>query len=158
MTNTGLVPVGRAIPSRRIAFGGAVLFIALSLATVMLRHWLRRIEERRVRARLSELDDHLLKDIGVTRADVLFRNVATLARTTGTVGHRRQEVVMKRIARTKGSKIYLPNVRYMKNSISGSREASHVGCSPSRNRTTEVPPSLGKEAALRTLDSNTLLK
>ena len=126
MTDTGLVPVGGAIPSRRIAFGGAVLFLALSLATVMLRHWLRRIEERRVRARLSELDDHLLKDIGVTRADVLFGNVATLARTTGTVGHRRQEVVMKRIARAKGSKIYLPNVRYMKNSVNGSREASHV--------------------------------
>jgi len=126
MTDTGLVPVGRAIPSRRIAFGGAVLFIALSLAAVLLRHWQRRIEERRVRARLSELDDHLLKDIGVTRADVLFGNVATLARTTGTVGHRRQEVVMKRIARTKGSKIYLPNVRYMKNSVNGSRQASHV--------------------------------
>ena len=29
-------------------------------------------------------------------------------------------------ARTKGSKIYLPNVRYMKNSINGLREASHV--------------------------------
>jgi uncharacterized protein YjiS (DUF1127 family) len=101
MTDTGLVPVGRAIPSRRIAFGGAVLFIALSLATVMLRHWLRRSEERRVRARLSELDDHLLKDIGVTRADILFGNVATLARTTGTVGHRRQEIGMKRIAWTK---------------------------------------------------------
>jgi uncharacterized protein YjiS (DUF1127 family) len=145
MTDTGLVPVGRAIPSRRIAFGGAVLFIALSLATVMLRHWLRRIEERRVRARLSELDDHLLKDIGVTRADVLFGNVATLARTTGTVGHRCQEIVMKRIARTKGSKIHLPNVRYMKNSIRGSRETSHVGCSPRRNQPTEVPPSLARK-------------
>ena len=33
---------------------------------------------------------------------------------------------MKRIARTKGSKIYLPNFRYMKNSVNGSREASHV--------------------------------
>jgi uncharacterized protein YjiS (DUF1127 family) len=127
MTDTGLVPVGRAIPSRRIPFSGAVLFIALSLATVMLRHWLRRIEERRVLARLSELDDHLLKDIGVTRADVLFGNVATLAQTTGTVGHRRQEIVMKRIARTRGSKIYLPNVRYMKNSISGSLEACTDG-------------------------------
>jgi hypothetical protein len=77
----------------------------------------------------------------VTRADVLFGNVATLARTTGTVGHRRQEVVMKRIARAKGSKIYLPNVRYMKNSISGSREAPHVECSPRRNRTAESPPA-----------------
>jgi uncharacterized protein YjiS (DUF1127 family) len=145
MTDARLVPVCRAVPSRRIAFGGAVLFIALSLAAVLLRHWQRRIEERRVRARLSELDDHRLKDIGVTRADVLFGNVATLARTTGTVGHRRQEIVMKRIARTKGSKIYLPNVGYMKNSISGSREASHVGCSPRRNRTTEVPPSLARK-------------
>jgi uncharacterized protein YjiS (DUF1127 family) len=90
MTDTGLGPVGRAVPSRRIAFGGAVLLIALCLATVMLRHWLRRIEERRVRARLSELDDHLLKDIGVTRADVLFGNVATLAQTTGTGDHRRR--------------------------------------------------------------------
>jgi uncharacterized protein YjiS (DUF1127 family) len=145
MTDARLVPVCRAVPSRRIAFGGAVLFIALSLAAVLLRHWQRRIEERRVRARLSELDDHRLKDIGVTRADVLFGNVATLARTTGTVVHRRQEIVMKRIARTKGSKIYLPNVGYMKNSISGSREASHVGCSPRRNRTTEVPPSLARK-------------
>jgi uncharacterized protein YjiS (DUF1127 family) len=130
MTDARLVPVCRAVPSRRIAFGGAVLFIALSLAAVLLRHWQRRIEERRVRARLSELDDHRLKDIGVTRADVLFGNVATLARTTGTVGHRRQEIVMKRIARTKGSKIYLPNVRYWQNSVNGTREASHVGCSP----------------------------
>src|SRR5260370_31282139 len=97
MTDARLVPVCRAVPSRRIAFGGAVLFIALSLATVMLRHWLRRIDERRVRTRLSELDDHL-KDIGVTRADVLFGNVATLARTTRTVGHPPQEGVMKRIA------------------------------------------------------------
>src|SRR5258708_34621406 len=129
MTDTGFVPVGRAIPSRRIAFGGAVLFIALSLATVMLRHWLRRIEERRVRARLSELDDHLLKDIGVTRADVLFGNVATLARPTGTVGHRRQEVGMKRIARTKSTKIYLPNVRYIKNSLTRSLPPSPLQCS-----------------------------
>jgi uncharacterized protein YjiS (DUF1127 family) len=29
---------------------------------------------------LSELGDHLLKDIGVTRADVIFGKVATLAR------------------------------------------------------------------------------
>ena len=126
MTGAHLVPVCRTAPSRRIAFGGAVLFIALSLAAVLLRHWQRRSEERRVRARLSELGNHLLKDIGLTRTDVIFGNVATLARTTGTVGHRRQEVVMKRIARTKGSKIYLPNVRYMKNSVNGSREASHV--------------------------------
>ena len=126
MTGVPLVPVCRTIPSRRIAFVGSVLFIALSLVAVLPRHWRRNSEERRARARLSELGNHLLKDIGLTRTDVIFGNVATLARTTGTVGHRRQEVVMKRIARTKGSKIYLPNVRYMKNSVNGSREASHV--------------------------------
>ena len=80
MTGADLVPVCRTVPSRRVAFGGAVLFIALSLATVLLRHWQRRNEERRVQARLSELGNHLLKDIGVTRADVIFGKVATLAR------------------------------------------------------------------------------
>jgi uncharacterized protein YjiS (DUF1127 family) len=80
MTAARLVPVCRAVPSRRIAFGGAVLFVALSLAAVLLRHWQRRNEEHRVRARLSELGNHLLKDIGLTRADVIFGKVATLAR------------------------------------------------------------------------------
>ena len=79
ITDARLVPVCRAVPSRRIAFGGPVLLIALSLTAVLLRHWQRKIEERRVRARLSELDDHLLKDIGLTRTDVRFGNVTTLA-------------------------------------------------------------------------------
>ena len=79
MTGAHLVPVGRAVPSRRTAFGGAVLFVALSVAAVLLRRWQRRSEERQVQARLSELGDHLLKDIGVTRADVIFGKVATLA-------------------------------------------------------------------------------
>jgi len=79
MTGAHLVPVGRTVPSRRTAFGGAVLFVALSVAAVLLRHWQRRSEERRVRVRLSELGDHLLKDIGVTRADVIFGKVAMLA-------------------------------------------------------------------------------
>ena len=80
MTGAHLVPVGRTAPSRRTVSGGAVLFVTLGVATVLLRHWQRRSEERRVRARLSELGDHLLKDIGVTRADVIFGKVATLAR------------------------------------------------------------------------------
>jgi uncharacterized protein YjiS (DUF1127 family) len=80
MTGTHLVPVCRTVPSRRMAFGGAVLFIALSLAAVLLRHWQRRTEGRQVRARLSELGNHLLRDIGLTRADVIFGKVATLAR------------------------------------------------------------------------------
>jgi len=80
MTGAHLVPVGRTVTSRRTAFGGAVLLVALGLAAVLLRHWQRRSEERLVRARLSELGDHLLKDIGVTRADVIFGKVAMLAR------------------------------------------------------------------------------
>jgi uncharacterized protein YjiS (DUF1127 family) len=80
MTDARLMPVCRAVSSRRIAFGGAVLFIALSLAAVLLRHWQRRIEERRIRVRLSGLGDHPLKDIGLTRADVIFGKVATLER------------------------------------------------------------------------------
>jgi len=80
MAGTHLVPVCRTVPSRRMACGGAVLFIALSLVAVLLRHWQRRNEERRVRARLSELGNHLLKDIGLTRVDVIFGKAATLAR------------------------------------------------------------------------------
>jgi uncharacterized protein YjiS (DUF1127 family) len=80
MTGTHLVPVSRTVPSRRMACGGAVLFVALSLVAVLLRHWQRRNEEHRVRARLSELGNHLLKDIGLTRVDVIFGKVATLAR------------------------------------------------------------------------------
>jgi len=80
ITGADLVPVRRTVPSRRMAFSGAVLFIALSLFAVLLRHWQRRNEERRFQARLSELGNHLLKDICVTRTDVIFGKVARLAR------------------------------------------------------------------------------
>ncbi len=80
MTGAHLVPVCRTAPTRRIAFGGAVLFVVLGLATVLFRHWQRRSGERLVRTRLSELGNHLLRDIGLTRADVIFGKAATLAR------------------------------------------------------------------------------
>ena len=76
MTRAHLVPVCRTVPSRRMAFGGAALLIALSLAAVLLHHWQRRSEERRASARLSELGNHLLKDIGLSRADVVFKKIA----------------------------------------------------------------------------------
>jgi len=76
MTRAHLVPVCRTVPSRRTAFGGAVLMIALSLAAVLLHRWQRRSEERRASARLSELGNHLLKDIGLSRADVVFEKIA----------------------------------------------------------------------------------
>ena len=76
MTVAHLVPVCRTFPSRRMAFGGSVLFVALSLVAVLPRHWRRNSEERRARTRLSELGNHLLKDIGLSRADVAFGKVA----------------------------------------------------------------------------------
>jgi uncharacterized protein YjiS (DUF1127 family) len=76
MTGAHLVPVCRTFPSRRMAFGGAVILIALSLAAVLLHDWQRSREERRASARLSELGNHLLKDIGLSRADVAFAKVA----------------------------------------------------------------------------------
>jgi len=76
MTDALLVPACRTFPSRRMAFGGSVLFAALSLAAVLLHDWQRNSEERRARARLSALGNHLLKDIGLTRTDVAFGNVA----------------------------------------------------------------------------------
>ena len=77
MNGAHLVPVCRTVPSRRMAFGGAALFIVLSLAAVLFHHWQRSAEERRARTRLSELSNHLLKDIGLSRVDVLFGKVAS---------------------------------------------------------------------------------
>ena len=94
MTRAHLVPVCRTVPSRRTAFGGAVLMIALSLAAVLLHHWQRRSDERRANERLSELGDHLLKDIGLSRADVVFAAFAKLEgrNMAALLDHRRRRV------------------------------------------------------------------
>jgi uncharacterized protein YjiS (DUF1127 family) len=52
------------LPRRRGPVGAAVLLVADLLST-----WYLRARERR---HLKMLDDHMLKDIGVTRADVEF--------------------------------------------------------------------------------------
>jgi uncharacterized protein YjiS (DUF1127 family) len=60
-----LAGAGRGAAPRRLA-------PAAKFATLLadrLWTWLRRMRERRD---LSMLDDHMLKDIGVTRADVEF--------------------------------------------------------------------------------------
>ena len=57
----------------------AVLFFARGLVVTLLRCG-QAIEARRVRAHLLELDDHLLSDVGLTRADVRFGNIATVIR------------------------------------------------------------------------------
>jgi len=94
MTRAHLVPVCRTVPSRPMAFGGAVLLIALSLAAVLLHHWQRRSDERRANERLSELGDHLLKDIGLSRADVVFAAFAKLEgrNMAALLDHRRRRV------------------------------------------------------------------
>jgi uncharacterized protein YjiS (DUF1127 family) len=38
------------------------------------------VEARRARRHLMQLDDHLLRDIGLTRADVCFGDFGTLGR------------------------------------------------------------------------------
>ncbi|MGH6873647.1 MAG: DUF1127 domain-containing protein [Aestuariivirgaceae bacterium] len=40
----------------------------------------RRMREKRMRRNLMDLDDHLLNDIGLTRRDVQFGNLAELNR------------------------------------------------------------------------------
>ncbi len=57
----------------------AILFFARDLVATLLRCG-QAIEARRVRAHLLELDDHLLGDVGLTRADVRFGNIATVLR------------------------------------------------------------------------------
>jgi uncharacterized protein YjiS (DUF1127 family) len=39
--------------------------------TISVAEWIRRITRRRRTARLLELDDHLLNDIGVSRSQLL---------------------------------------------------------------------------------------
>lgn len=49
----------------------------------------RRSEKRRTYASLLQLDDHMLRDIGLSRADV--HRMMTGARTAHTRGHRTHE-------------------------------------------------------------------
>ena len=58
---------------------GAILFFARGLVATLLRCG-QAIEARRVRQHLLALDDHLLSDVGLTRADVRFGNIATAIR------------------------------------------------------------------------------
>jgi uncharacterized protein YjiS (DUF1127 family) len=58
----------------------AILLFARGLVATLPRHGRQTIEARRVRTHLLELDDHLLRDVGLTRADVRFGSIATFAR------------------------------------------------------------------------------
>jgi uncharacterized protein YjiS (DUF1127 family) len=51
-----------------------------SLRHIGLQTWRQAIETQRARQHLMELDDHLLDDIGLTRADVLFGDFESVGR------------------------------------------------------------------------------
>ena len=50
------------------------------LTTTALRYWRQVAEARRARHQLMQLNDHLLRDIGLTRTDVSFGDVELNAR------------------------------------------------------------------------------
>lgn len=54
----------RILPGTQAAAGQATAFLASVFDAPFV--WLERIQDRR---RLAELDDHLLRDIGLTRAE-----------------------------------------------------------------------------------------
>jgi uncharacterized protein YjiS (DUF1127 family) len=58
----------------------AILFFARGLVATLPRHGRQTIETRQARTQLLELDDHLLRDVGLTRVDVRFGNIAAPAR------------------------------------------------------------------------------
>ena len=69
-----------------------ILFFARSFIAAFPQYGRQTIEARRVRTRLLELDNHLLRDVGLSRADVRFDNIATLARQS----HRPAELAHQR--------------------------------------------------------------
>jgi uncharacterized protein YjiS (DUF1127 family) len=88
--NVFQLPPGVLVPLDQAAAGHArtrvaqTFFVAVrGLAVTVLRAWRRAIEARRARHRLMQLDDHLLRDIGLSRPDVCFNDFEALG------GHRR---------------------------------------------------------------------
>ncbi|MBV8192907.1 MAG: DUF1127 domain-containing protein [Alphaproteobacteria bacterium] len=58
----------------------AVFAAALGLLSTVLRAWRQSVETRRARQHLMQLDDHLLRDIGLARTDIHFGDFETLGR------------------------------------------------------------------------------
>ena len=58
----------------------AVRVRAPSIVERMLRSWRQHFESRRALHHLLQLDDHLLRDIGLTRPDLHFGDFETLGR------------------------------------------------------------------------------
>jgi uncharacterized protein YjiS (DUF1127 family) len=57
----------------------SVLVVVLSRAARTFRSWGQAIEARRVQRSLLELDDHIFRDVGLTRDNVRFGDIATVA-------------------------------------------------------------------------------
>jgi uncharacterized protein YjiS (DUF1127 family) len=75
---SALIPSGDAF--RRRPAVGDVLSAALGLARAMGRRWRQAAETGRARRHLMQLDDRLLRDVGLARADVCFGDFETLSR------------------------------------------------------------------------------
>jgi uncharacterized protein YjiS (DUF1127 family) len=58
----------------------AIILFARGLAAALLRYGRQANEARRRRTHLLELDDHLFRDVGLSRADLRFGNIATRIR------------------------------------------------------------------------------
>jgi uncharacterized protein YjiS (DUF1127 family) len=75
-------PSSSHLPSRRADRRSAapVVVGALGFTPAALRFWRQATETYRARRHLLQLDDHLLRDIGLTRADVAFGDFEMLGR------------------------------------------------------------------------------
>jgi uncharacterized protein YjiS (DUF1127 family) len=84
---------GALLPPSRLVAGRvpgqfAVLGAALGVAVAVLGSWRRAVEAGRTQHHFMQLDDHLLRDIGLSRTDVCFCDLETLGRHRCTGGIR----------------------------------------------------------------------
>jgi len=63
----------------RMQVVSAVLFDALGLIVALLCYGRQVVEARRAQRHLMQLDDHLLRDIGLSRIEARFGNFTALA-------------------------------------------------------------------------------
>jgi uncharacterized protein YjiS (DUF1127 family) len=73
-----LVPIGTVAGRGRLS--PTVLSAAHGLVGMLLRHCRQTIEARRALLRLMQLDDRMLKDIGLSRGEVRFGDFQALVR------------------------------------------------------------------------------